>query len=121
MCRLFLGDEEFFSYSHCSDYSPVFSIMPFFHDGVEEAFTESVSRSKFSRNFSKCTQTDHLLVQMQLLKHKADVIKIYQNVKKIHCSKYRSTKISNLHVNLQIFLFVHFSVNQVGQAFSVLF
>ena len=109
----FLGDEEYFSYSHCSDYSPVFSTMPFFCAGAEEAFTQSVSRSKFSRKFSKCTQTDHLLVQIQLLKHKADVIKIYRNVKKIHCLKYRSTKISNSYVNLQIFLFLHFSVNQV--------
>ena len=34
-----------FSYSHCSEYSPVFVKMPFFHDGVEEAFLEAVSKS----------------------------------------------------------------------------
>ena len=36
-----------YSYSHCSEYSPVLFNMPFFHDGVEDAFQEAVSISKY--------------------------------------------------------------------------
>ena len=41
---------EAIPYSQCSDYSPdfeQFAVMPFFHDGVDEAFTEAVSTFVF--------------------------------------------------------------------------
>ena len=33
-----------FSYNHCSNYSPIFNMSSFFHDGVNEAFAESVGK-----------------------------------------------------------------------------
>ena len=43
---IFLKYREAIPYSQCSNYSPdfeQFAVMPFFHDGVDEAFTEAVS------------------------------------------------------------------------------
>ena len=49
-----------FSYSHCSDYSPSFNMSSFFHDGVNEALAESVSRSKCSL-FSMKSNSEYLI------------------------------------------------------------
>ena len=56
-----------FNYSHCSDYSPFFSMSSFFHDGVNEAFAESVSasRSQFSLFCLRKVITDDLSNQEQ--------------------------------------------------------
>ena len=61
-----------FNYSHCSDYSPFFSMSSFFHDGVNEAFAESVStsRSKFSLFCLQKVITDDLSNQEQKQFHR---------------------------------------------------